>query len=88
MSPSKEKLLQRIREKRCKAVRFDDLCSLVEKYGWVLDRIARNAHYYYIHPEHPNMIINIAKPHSGDEVKPVYCKKALELIEEIAEYDE
>jgi hypothetical protein len=88
MTPSRETLLEAIRQKRCRNVRFDDLCSLVEKYGWVLDRIAKNNHYYYIHPEHPGIIINIPKPHSGNEVKRVYCKTAIECIQEISEYDD
>jgi hypothetical protein len=88
MSPSREKLFSRIREQRCKSVRFDDLCSLVQAYGWVLDRIAQNNHYYYIHPDYPELIINIAKPHRGNQVKRVYCKNALRCIQEIIEYDD
>jgi len=83
----RKKLFNKIDQKRCKSVRFDDLCTLVEAYGWVLHRIAKNNHYYYVHPDHAEAIINIAKPHQGD-VKRHYCRTALGIIQEFEDDDE
>ena len=88
-SPARQKkLFEKIRQKRCKNVRFDDLCSLVKAYGWVLDRIAQNNHYFYVHPDYEGAIINIAKPHRGGDVRPYYCNNALKRIQEVASYDD
>jgi len=77
---------EKVLQKRCKNVGFDELCSLLEMHGWTLDRIARNNHYIYVHPDYEG-IVNIPKPHRGSDVKPVYCRHALQAIEEVAGYE-
>jgi predicted RNA binding protein YcfA (HicA-like mRNA interferase family) len=76
----------RICQKRCKNVKFDELCSLLEMHDWTLDRIARGNHYIYVHPDYEG-IVNIPKPHKDPDVKSVYCRHALRAIEEVAEYE-
>lgn len=87
-SPARsKKLFDKIRQKRCKNVRFDELCSLLEKHGWILHTIARNSHYIYVHTNYEGTV-NVPKPHPGPDVKPFYCRRALSAIEEVAGYDE
>jgi predicted RNA binding protein YcfA (HicA-like mRNA interferase family) len=80
-----EREFERIRAKRCRNVRFDELCSLLEMHGWVLDRIARNNHYIFVHRDYLG-IVSIPRPHRG-HVKLPYCKHALQAIEEVAGYE-
>jgi len=82
----REKQLQRIDEKRCKNVKFEELCSLVESYGFMLDR-TRGSHHIYKHPN-PNFqgIVIIQKPHHTSDVQPRICKQALNAIQELIEY--
>lgn len=87
ISNRRQKLYDKIRNRRCKNVRFKDLCTLLEMYDWVLDRIARNSHYIYVHPNYEG-IVNIPRPHDGPHVKLPYCRNALRAIEEIMNDDE
>jgi predicted RNA binding protein YcfA (HicA-like mRNA interferase family) len=75
-----------VRQKRCKNVGFNELRSLLEMHDWTLDRIAKNNHYIYVHPDYEG-IVNLPKPHKGSDVKPVYCRHAIRAIEEVADYE-
>lgn len=79
-----EKQLRRIKDKRCKNVKFEELCSLVESYGFRIDRVT-GSHHIYKHPAFQG-IVNIQKPHHGSDVQPRICKQALSAIEEVIEY--
>ncbi len=82
----RKKRYLRIKEKRCKSVRFQELRSLLEMHEWVLHRVARNSHYIFVHSDYVG-IVNVPKPHGAD-VKSVYCRHALKAIQEVAGYDE
>lgn len=75
--------LEKCIQKKCRNVSFEELCKLLEMFGWVLERVANNNHYYYTHPEYPEYAVNIARPHKGNEVKPFYCIRAIKNIKEI-----
>ena len=82
----RKKLFNRVHQKRCKNVGFGQLCSLLEMHDWTLERIAKNNHYIYVHPNYEGTV-NIPKPHKGTDVKPPYCRNALRAIEEVAGYE-
>jgi predicted RNA binding protein YcfA (HicA-like mRNA interferase family) len=86
-STRRRKLYEKILRKRCKNVRFEDLCSLLEMYDWVLDRIARNSHYIYVHSDYEG-IVNVPRPHDSPHVKSPYCRDALLAIQEVMGYDD
>lgn len=79
-----EKQLRRIKEKRCKNVKFRELCSLVESFGFVLDRV-NGSHYIYKHSGYDGIV---TIPHHGGDVPRPFCWQALDAIEEILEYYE
>ena len=81
----RERQLRKIREKRCKNVKFEELCSLVESYGFILDRIS-GSHHIYKRPGFQG-IVNVQKPH-GSDVQPRICKQALKAIQEVIESDD
>ena len=85
-SSQRRKRLDRIRQRRCKSVRFDDLCWLLEAYGFVLDRTA-GTHYTYTHAL-LERIITVHRPHNTSEVKRGYCKQVLKAIEDVIDLDE
>jgi predicted RNA binding protein YcfA (HicA-like mRNA interferase family) len=80
----REKRLRRIQEKRCKNVKFKELCSLVESYGFVLDRTKGSHHIYKYPGSGYEGIVTI--PHHGSDVPRPFCWQALEAIEEVIEY--
>jgi len=82
----RRKKFDRVRQKRYKNVKFDELCSLLEMHDWTLDRIGSNNHYIYVHPDYEG-IVNIPKPHKGSDVKRPYCQHALRAIEEVTDYE-
>jgi len=88
MAPSdrRKRRSDRIRQKRGKNTSFNELCSLLEAHGWTLERIARDNHYLYVHPDYEG-IVNVPRPHQGSEVKSVYCRNALQAIKEVAGYE-
>ncbi len=86
-SDRRQKLYRKISNKRCKNVRFKDICKLLEMYDWVLDRIARNSHYIYVHHDYEG-IVNIPRPHDSPNVKLPYCRNALRAIQEVINDDE
>jgi len=82
----REKQLQRIQERRCRNVKFEELCSLVGSYGFALDRI-RGSHHIFKHPGYTG-IVNVQKPHPGGDVQPAICMQALRAIQEVIEFDD
>lgn len=48
----------------------------------------QKSNHYHIHPSHLGAIINTARPHQGQDVKPAYCRNALKTIQETVDYDE
>jgi predicted RNA binding protein YcfA (HicA-like mRNA interferase family) len=81
----RKKLLDRIRQKRCKNVRFEDLVRLLEAYGCIHDR-TRGSHHIYVYPGLRRPIV-LQKPHRSD-VPPPFCRQILQIIEEIIEFEE
>ena len=80
-----KKLLDRVLQKRCKNVRFDDLRTLLEAYGFVRDRIS-SSHHIYTHPCYRG-IVTLQKPHHQPEVPQPFCRQALTAIQEIIELE-
>jgi len=87
ISARRRKLYEKVLRKRCQNVHFKEICSLLEMYGWTLDRIAKNSHYIYIHSEYEG-IVNIPRPHDSPNVKRPYCRNALRAIQEIMDDDD
>jgi predicted RNA binding protein YcfA (HicA-like mRNA interferase family) len=81
----RQKLLDRIKEKRCKSVSFKDLSTLVEAYGCIHIR-TRGSHHIYEHPALERPIV-LQKPH-GTDVPSQFCRQILGYIQKIIEYDE
>ena len=82
----RERQLRKVQEKRCKNAKFEELCSLVESYGFRLDRV-RGSHHIYKRPGYLG-IVNVQKPHPGSDVQPSICRQALRAIEEVIESDD
>jgi len=81
----RQKLLRRIREKRCKNVRFEELRALVEAYGCTCCRV-KGSHHIYEHPALQRPIV-LQKPHQSD-VPVAYCWQILKAIQVIIDYTE
>lgn len=75
----KQKLYQRIVNNR-KNVKFNQFITVVEAFGFVLDRI-KGSHHTYKHPEVPEAFLQLQPDKSG-EAKPYQIKQFLSLIEE------
>ncbi|MCL2035898.1 MAG: type II toxin-antitoxin system HicA family toxin [Oscillospiraceae bacterium] len=73
---NKKKLLLRIMVNK-KNVKFNDFVSLVESFGFVLDRI-EGSHRIYIHPG-ASKILNLQN--DNGEAKPYQIKQFLEFVE-------
>lgn len=81
----REKQLRKIKDKRCRNVKVEELCSLVESYGFRIDRV-KGSHYIYKRPGYEGII---TIPHHGSDVQPRICKQAINAIQEVIEcYDE
>ncbi len=73
----KRKLLIKIM-RGSKNVRFDEFVTLVEGFGFSLDRISGSHHIY----EHPNVPQGISlQPDKHDQVEPYQMKQFLKLVE-------
>ena len=81
----RKRLLDRIRQKRCRNVRFEELVRLLEAYGCSHDR-TRGSHHIYVYPRLRRPIV-LQKPHQSD-VPPPFCRQILKIIEEIIELEE
>jgi len=84
-SGRRQKLLNAIRDKRCRNVHFRELCNLVQAYGCELAR-TRGSHHAYKHPALKRTII-IQKPHHSPDVPPRFCRQVLKYIYQIMEYE-
>jgi len=72
-------------ERRCKGVRFGELCALLELHDWELIRTA-GSHHIYTHPSYEG-IVTLPRPHGGSDVRRTYCRQALAAISEVEGYD-
>ena len=75
----RKKLLKRLRNNP-KNVSFEQLRSLLEAYGIILDRVSGSHHIFVVQigDEEFNLPIPYRHP-----LKPVYVKKALDLIDDV-----
>jgi predicted RNA binding protein YcfA (HicA-like mRNA interferase family) len=81
----RKRLLDRIRQKRCKNVRFEDLVRLLEAYGCTHER-TRGSHHIYVYPRLRRPIV-LQRPHQSDVPSP-FCRQILDVIDEIIELEE
>ena len=72
-----EKLLESVR-RNPKGVRFDDLCRLVERLGFVLRARAGGSHRIYSNPKVAE-VINLQE--TGGMAKPYQVRQVLTLVE-------
>ena len=75
-----------IRERRCRSVRFEEICNLLERYEWILHAVA-GSHHIFKHKDYQGIVV-IPRPHHGRHVGRRYCEQALEAIRELMGYDE
>jgi hypothetical protein len=75
-----EKLLQRAINSR-KNLKFEDLCSLAECYGWIFQRQS-GSHRIYMHPGYGNRLGSMMnfQPRDG-KAKPSQVTQLLNAIE-------
>jgi len=88
MSPSarrKRRAYNAIAERRCKGVRCDELCALLELHGWECIN-SEGSHFIYAHQAYQG-IVNLPKPHYSVEVLRTYCRQALGAIREVEGYE-
>lgn len=80
----REKRLQKLRNNP-KDVSFDDLRLVLEDYGFELQNIVGSHHTFRIMiNENPHLlVIPFRRP-----IKPIYVKKALQLIDKVIDEDE
>jgi predicted RNA binding protein YcfA (HicA-like mRNA interferase family) len=74
----KRKLLARILS-GSKNVRFDDLVTLVEAFGFELKRIS-GSHHIFKHPKVPDLLT--LQPAENGRAKPYQIRQFLALVEE------
>lgn len=75
----KHKLYQRI-VNNPQNIKFDQLISVVEAFGFVLDRI-KGSHHTYKHPDVTERFL-LLQPDKNGEAKPYQIRQFLSLIEE------
>jgi len=71
-----EKLLQKILT-GSRNVRFGDMCTLAEAFGFELDRV-RGSHHIFVHPD-IDELVNL--PEIRGEAKPYQIRQFLKLVE-------
>jgi predicted RNA binding protein YcfA (HicA-like mRNA interferase family) len=74
-----QKLYQRIVNNQ-KNIRFADLQTVLEAFGFVLDRI-KGSHHIYKHPEIADALLSL-QPTKKGQAKPYQIKQFLRLVEE------
>lgn len=77
----KQKLYQRILNNQ-KNVKFNQLITVVEAFGFVLDRI-KGSHHTYKHADIDEAFLQL-QPGKNGEAKPYQIKQFLSLVEEYA----
>jgi len=60
--------------------RFRDLCGLLVRLGFVLDR-QRGSHHIYRHPSRPDLPLINLQEGSGNKAKPYQVRQVLGIIE-------
>jgi predicted RNA binding protein YcfA (HicA-like mRNA interferase family) len=75
----KQKLYQRLLNNQ-KNVKFNQLITVVEAFGFVLDRI-HGSHHTFRHTKIPDAFLQL-QPDKNNEAKPYQIKQFLSLIEE------
>lgn len=75
----KQKLYQRLINNQ-KNVKFNDFVTIVEAFGFMLDRI-KGSHHTYKHPKVPDAFLQI-QPGKNRDAKPYQIKQFLSLVEE------
>ncbi|MCL4880428.1 MAG: type II toxin-antitoxin system HicA family toxin [Anaerolineae bacterium] len=75
----RQKLYQRLLNHQ-KNVRFDELISVVEAFGFELDRI-KGSHRVYKHPAVPDDFL-VLLPDKNGQAKPYQIKQFLGLVEQ------
>ena len=73
---NKRKLLQKLLT-GSKNVRFDELVTLVEAFGFQLNRVS-GSHHLFVHPDIEELV-NLQKVHG--QVKPYQVRQFLKLVE-------
>jgi predicted RNA binding protein YcfA (HicA-like mRNA interferase family) len=71
----RQELRQRLAQ-RPNSVRPEELISLLEAYGWTLDRI-RGSHHVFVRPGGPPLTVPSRRPH----VLAVYVRRVLSMTE-------
>lgn len=62
-------------------IRFRELCGLVERLGYVLDR-RKGSHWIYRHPSRRDLpLINLQKGEAG-KAKPYQVRQVLRILED------
>ena len=72
-----EKLLQKILA-GSRNVRFSDMCTLAEAFGFELDRV-RGSHHIFVHPD-IDELVNLQEIRG--EAKPYQIRQFLKIVEE------
>jgi predicted RNA binding protein YcfA (HicA-like mRNA interferase family) len=72
----KQKLLQKVIAGKTN-IRFQEICSLVEAFGFRLDRIS-GSHYIYVHPQVPELV-NLQNVKG--KAKPYQIRQFLSIVE-------
>ena len=62
-----------------KNVRFNEFVTLIEGYGFVLDRI-RGSHQMFSHPDIPDRLI--IQPRRHGQAKPYQVRQLLKMVEQ------
>lgn len=75
----KQKLYERLVNNQ-KNVKFSQLLTVIEAFGFVLDRI-NGSHHTYKHPEIAEAFLQL-QPGRNSEAKPYQIKQFLSLVEE------
>lgn len=78
MMSKKAKLYARIRNSQ-KNIRFQDFCTLMEYFGFVLMRV-RGSHHLFQHPEIDELVN--AQPMKNDMAKTYQVRQFLKLVED------
>jgi predicted RNA binding protein YcfA (HicA-like mRNA interferase family) len=72
----KQKLLQKVIAGKTN-IRFQEICALVEAFGFRLDRIS-GSHYIYVHPQVPELV-NLQNVKG--KAKPYQIRQFLSIVE-------
>lgn len=80
----KEKLLNKARNNP-QGLKFEEICSLAEHWGWVLDRI-KGSHHIYTRTDGPGFLD--FQPGCNGTAKPYQVRQLLNAIEELEDNED